>query len=78
MLQPTVFGRAVPMFDVRRNDHDVSGFDLANGFSFFLIVSFAENDDEDLTAARFCVVNMPIISARRLESDVISRDRLAR
>lgn len=70
MGKPIVRRRAVPMFYSRGNVYDSAFFDFDGFFSLFLIISAAANSYQYLSAARFGMVNMPIISALRLEGNI--------
>lgn len=65
MGKPTVFRRAVPMFNPFRNIDDITRFQFLRRLSPFLIPAAAGNDKQGLSGF---VMNMPVIAGSRLKS----------
>ena len=58
------------MLDFRRDIDDVTGLEFSCRFSPFLIPAAAGRDDQNLAAARFCMMDVPVIAAARLKGHI--------
>ena len=80
VLKPTVRRGSVPVLYARRNVHTVAGIQRDRFFAPFLIPAAPRRADEDLPAAFFRVVDVPVVAAARLErhgenADLLRGDR---
>ena len=78
MRKPAVLCRSMPMLYVCGNGNHVAGVQFDCGFILFLIPTSAVNAQQNLPAARRCVMNMPVIAALRLERNVCHKHRFLR
>ena len=76
MCKPAVSSRTVPVLYIGRYVDNVSREHLYGRFAFFLIPAFAGNADQHLSAAFGCMVDMPVVPAAWLESDIGERNLL--
>ena len=68
----------MPVLDVRRNVHHVSGLELLSGLAFLLIVPAPGNRYEYLPAAFARKMRVPLVIAARLKRYVEDTDLLER
>ena len=76
MLKPRVFCCAVPVLDVRRDIHDISGLEFLSWFAVLLIVPASGYGYENLSAVFRGVVDVPFVVAARLKCYVEGCDLL--
>ncbi len=74
--KPAVLRRAVPVLDVRRDDHNVAGVQLARRLARFLVPAAAAGAEQDLAAAFGGMVDVPVVAAGRLKGHVADGDTL--
>ena len=60
----------MPMPDLRRNGNHHPRRQADRRFAFLLIPALAGGADQNLTAAFFCVMDMPVIAAARRKGDI--------
>ena len=70
VAKPAVRLGTVPVLHLRRNDNDRSRGEAYCIFPFFLIPAFARGAAEDLPAAGFRVMDVPVVAAARFKGDV--------
>ena len=70
MREPAVRRGAVPVLHSRRNVHHVAGLQRPGGFAFLLVPTAPGHADQDLAAAAFRVMDVPVVAAPRLEGHV--------
>ena len=63
MREPLIWSSSMPVFHFRRNVNAVSRFHLNRFFAFFLIISASCYTYQNLSAALFCMMDMPVVSA---------------
>ena len=68
----------MPVLDSCRDVHRVAFLQTARRLAPFLIVADAGGDDENLAAARLGVVDVPVVTAARLERDTESGNLIQR
>ena len=73
MGEPAAFLRAMPMLDFRRNSNDCTVSQRHRRFPRLLIPPFTGGSDQQLAAAFFRVVDMPVIPASRLKGDICQK-----
>lgn len=64
----------MPMLHIGGNLHDIPWFQGAGRFAPRLVPALPTHTDENLPTTGFRMVNMPIITASRFESDVENGD----
>ena len=74
VAEPAVGRGAVPVLYAGRDIDSVAGIQLNGILALLLIIAAAGNAYEDLSAAAFGVVDMPVVASARLEGDVINAD----
>lgn len=62
MREPLIWSSSMPVFHFRRNVNAVSRFHLNRFFAFFLIISASCYTYQNLSAALFCMMNMPVVA----------------
>ena len=70
MGKPTVRFGPMPVLHFRRDDDDCARLQADRFFSFFLIPSASGRTDENLTAAGFGMMDVPVVAAARLKGDI--------
>ena len=60
----------MPVLDVRRNHDDAALVQADRRLALFLIPAFACGAEQQLTAARSRVMDVPVVAAARLKGDV--------
>ena len=70
MGEPAVRCCAVPMLDTGRNVYHIARQHLHSGLAPFLIKAASGNADQELPAAGFCVMDMPVVAASRLKGHI--------
>ena len=60
----------MPMLDASRNVHHVAGLQFHRRLAPFLIVAAARRRNENLATALLCMMDMPVVAARRFKSHV--------
>lgn len=78
MRKPAVFCRAMPVFYVRGYCNDVAGVKFSRGFSIFAIPAPSVGTQQNLPAARCCMVNMPVVATFRFKRNVSHKNRFVR
>ena len=78
MSKPTVSSSSVPVFHVSRNMNNRARQNLHRRFAFFLIPAATSYTDKHLPATFRRTVDMPVIAATRLKSNVRDVHLLAR
>ena len=74
MGEPAVSFGSVPVLYFRRDRDDSPRLQAHRLFPLFLIPAAPGCADQDLSAAGFGMVNMPVVAAARLEGDVREED----
>ena len=75
MTEPAVSLGAVQVLYISRTRNAIAGFSRLRLFAFFLIPAFAVYTQKNLSAAFVSAVNVPVIAAARLKSDVGNENR---
>ena len=65
----------MPVLDLCRDGDDRAGRQADGGFALLLIPALACSADQNLAAAAFGVVDVPVVAAARLEGDVGQKHR---
>lgn len=60
----------MPVFYICRNVHHITGMKLSCRLAPFLIIAAPCSDEQNLPAAVFCTVDMPVIAAAWFECDI--------
>lgn len=76
MTEPAVSLCSVPMLDICGDRYNVAGFQALSGLAVLLVPALAVHTDKQLSAARFSVMDMPIVAAARLKGNIRDKDRL--
>ena len=74
MAEPAVRSRTMPVLDFGRNIDAIARFHFDRRLAFFLIITASGNANNDLTAAVFGMMDVPIVAAARFEGDVVNSD----
>ena len=78
MREPAIRRSAVPVFYANRNIYHIAGAQLLCRFAPFLIVTSSGHADEDLSAAVFRMMNVPVVAAARFKGHIVNTDLLRR
>ena len=78
MREPAVRRSTVPVLDLGRNVYHIAGAQLLCRFAPFLIVTSTGHTNEDLSAAVFGVMNVPVIAASGFKGHIVNADLLRR
>ena len=70
VAEPAAGLGTVPVLDLRRNHNDRAGREAYGFLAFLLVPALACGANKNLPAARFGMVDMPIVAAARLKGDV--------
>ena len=60
----------MPMFYIGRNMHHIAGLQLLGGLSPLLVISASSSNEEKLSAALVCMVDVPMVTASRLKRNI--------
>ena len=63
MREPAIRCSTVPVLDAHRDIYHIAGAQLLCRFAPFLIITSTSHTDEDLSAAAFGVMNVPVVTA---------------
>ena len=78
MSEPTVGSSSMPMFDVCRDMNNRTRQNFHSRLALFLIPAASGYTDQHLSATTCCTVDMPVVTAARLERDIGNAHLLAR
>ena len=78
MREPAIRCSAVPVLDPGRNVYHIAGAQLLCRFAPFLIVTSTGHTDEDLSAAAFSVMNVPVVTAAGFKGHIVNTNLLRR
>ena len=78
MREPAIRCSAVPVLYTYRNIYYTAGAQLLCRFAPFLIVTSTSHTDEDLSAAAFGVMNVPVVTAAGFKGHIVNADLLRR
>ena len=68
----------MPVLYANRNIYYTAGTQLLCRFAPFLIITSTSYTDEDLSAAAFGVMNVPVVTATGLKGHIVNTDLLRR
>jgi len=78
MREPAIRCCAVPVLYANRDIYHIAGAQLLCRFAPFLIVTSSGHTDEDLSAAAFGVMNVPVVAATGFKGHIVNTDLLRR
>lgn len=78
MREPAIRRSTVPVLDSHRDIYYIAGAQLLCRFAPFLIVTMPGYADENLSAAVFRMMNVPVVTAAGFKGYIVNADLLRR
>ena len=78
MRKPAIRRSTVPVLDTHRNIYCIARVQLLCRFAPFLIVTMPGHADENLSAAVFRMMNVPVVTAAGFKGYIVNTDLLRR
>ena len=78
MREPAIRCCAVPVLYANRDIYHIAGAQFLCRFAPFLIVTSTSHTNEDLSAAAFGVMNVPVVTAAGFKGHIVNTDLLRR